>query len=53
MLEAIKVQIFKKYPAYLVDNDYKTNIYYQNFILTSKKDREKIRQKFEKGKEKI
>lgn len=35
--------IYKKYPGYLVDNDYKTNIYYQNFLLTSKDAREKIR----------
>lgn len=34
--------IYQKYPAYLVDNSYKANIYYQNFLLTSKKDREKI-----------
>lgn len=37
--------IYEKYPAYLADNQYKTNIYYQNFLLTSKKDREKIRNK--------
>lgn len=37
--------IYKKYPGYLVDNDYKTNLYYQNFLLTSKEDREKIREK--------
>lgn len=37
--------IYQKYPAYLADNQYKTNIYYQNFLLTSKKDREKIRNK--------
>lgn len=34
--------IYQKYPAYLADNAYRTNIYYQNFLLTSKKDREKI-----------
>ncbi len=44
--------IFKKYPAYLIDNEYKKNIYYQNFLLTSKKDREKICKKFEKEKQK-
>lgn len=44
--------IFKKYPAYLVDNDYKANIYYQNFLITSKGDREKIRENFAK-KEKL
>lgn len=46
--------IFKKYPVYLVNNDYKKNIYYQNFLLTSKEDREEIRKEFEeKKKEKI
>jgi len=42
--------IFKKYPAYLVDNDYKKNIYYQNFLLTSKEDRQEIRKEFEENK---
>jgi predicted Zn-dependent protease len=37
--------IYQKYPAYLADNQYKTNLYYQNFLLTSRKDREKIRDK--------
>ncbi|MEI8376985.1 MAG: M48 family metallopeptidase [bacterium] len=37
--------IYQKYPAYLADNQYKTNLYYQNFLLTSKKEREKIRDK--------
>lgn len=37
--------IYQKYPAYLADNQYKNNLYYQNFLLTSKKDREKIRNK--------
>lgn len=37
--------IYQKYPAYLVDNQYKTNLYYQNFLLTSRKDREKIKNK--------
>lgn len=40
--------IYAKYPAYLADNDYKTNLYYQNFLLTSKKERELIRQKYNK-----
>ena len=35
--------IYQKYPAYLADNQYKTNLYYQNFLLTSRKDREKIK----------
>jgi predicted Zn-dependent protease len=37
--------IYQKYPAYLADNQYKNNLYYQNFLLTSRKDREKIRDK--------
>jgi len=45
--------IYKKYPAYLVDNDYRENVYYQNFLLTSKKNREKIRAKFEKHSKKV
>jgi predicted Zn-dependent protease len=40
--------IYQKYPAYLADNAYYTNIYYQNFLLTSKKDREKIRKENQK-----
>ncbi|HIZ29462.1 MAG TPA: M48 family metallopeptidase [Candidatus Adamsella sp.] len=37
--------IYKKYPGYLVDNDYRRNLYYQNFLLISKDDREKIRER--------
>ncbi len=37
--------IYKKYPEYLVNNPYKTNIYYQNFLLTSKENREKFQEK--------
>lgn len=39
--------IYAKYPAYLVENDYQNNLYYQNFLLTSKKDRELIKKKYE------
>lgn len=35
--------IYEKYPMYLIDNEYLTNIYFQNFLLTSKKDRAKVR----------
>ena len=35
--------IYQKYPAYLVENDFLTNVYYQNFLLSSKKERAKIR----------
>lgn len=37
--------IYDKYPAYLIQNEYKENIYYQNFLLTSKDAREKVRTK--------
>jgi predicted Zn-dependent protease len=37
--------IYQKYPAYLAENSYKNNLYYQNFLLTSRKDREKIKNK--------
>ena len=39
--------IYKKYPEYLVNNKYKTNIYYQNFLLTSKQNRAKLQKKVE------
>lgn len=44
-LATIYEYIYDKYPAYLVQNEYKENIYYQNFLLTSKDAREKIRAK--------
>ncbi|MBP3820592.1 hypothetical protein J6G99_02985 [bacterium] len=37
--------IYTKYPNILVDNDYKDNIYYQNFLLTSRKNRMKLLEK--------
>ena len=37
--------IYKKYPEYLVKNQYKNNPYYQNFLLTSKQNRAKFQQK--------
>ncbi|MBQ8475515.1 M48 family metalloprotease [bacterium] len=37
--------IYKKYPEYLVNNAYKTNPYYQNFLLTSKQNRAKFQKK--------
>ena len=39
--------IYKKYPEYLVNNPYKNNVYYQNFLLTSKENRAKFQQKIE------
>ncbi len=37
--------IYTKYPEYLVNNKYKNNIYYQNFLLTSKENRAKFQEK--------
>lgn len=39
--------IYKKYPEYLAKNEYKNNIYYQNFLLTSKNNRAKFQRKIE------
>lgn len=39
--------IYAKYPAYLADNEYKNNIYYQNFLLTSKESRKAIKAKYQ------
>ena len=36
--------IYRKYPAYLANNKYADNIYYQNFLLTSQENREKFKQ---------
>lgn len=41
--------IYKKYPEYLANNVYKTNLYYQNFLLTSKENRAKFQQKVKSG----
>lgn len=38
--------IYIKYPEYLIDNDYKNNLYYQNFLLTTKLQRKYIRDKY-------
>ena len=37
--------IYTKYPEYLVNNKYKNNIYYQNFLLTSRENRVKFQEK--------
>ena len=37
--------IYKKYPEFLANNKYKENPYYQNFLLTSRTNREKFQQK--------
>ena len=39
--------IYKKYPEYLANNTYKENMYYQNFLLTSKENRTKFQKKIE------
>lgn len=39
--------IYHKYPAYLVNNKYKDNIYYQNFLLTSEQNRKKLQSKIQ------
>ena len=46
--------IYKKYPEYLANNKYKNDIFYQNFLLTSKQNRAKFQNKVEtKSKRKI
>lgn len=44
--------IYKKYPEYLVNNKYKDNLYYQNFLLTSKENRAKFQKKIESNSKK-
>lgn len=39
--------IYTKYPAFLADNQYSDNIYYQNFLLTSRANRAKLQNKIE------
>ena len=39
--------IYKKYPEYLANNAYKNNLYYQNFLLTSKVNRSNFKTKVE------
>lgn len=41
--------IYTKYPSILVDNAYNDNIYYQNFLLTSRNNRMKLLKKIESG----
>lgn len=44
--------IYIKYPSILADNEYKDNIYYQNFLLTSRKNRKMLQEKIESGSKK-
>ena len=39
--------IYKKYPHILVENEYKDNLYYQNFLLTSRNNRMKLLEKIQ------
>ena len=39
--------IYTKYPHILVENDYKDNLYYQNFLLTSRNNRMKLLEKIQ------
>lgn len=39
--------IYRKYPEYLVNNKYKDNIYYQNFLLNSRENRLKLQKRIE------
>ncbi len=41
--------IYTKYPAILVENEYKDNIYYQNFLLTSRQNRMLLLEKVKSG----
>lgn len=45
-LVALYDYIYATYPQYLINNAYKSNIYYQNFLLTTKKERKEIREKY-------
>ncbi|MBE7708176.1 MAG: hypothetical protein E7Z88_05660 [Cyanobacteria bacterium SIG27] len=44
--------IYVKYPQYLVQNEYKDNIYYQNFLITSKENRKKLENKIKSNSKK-
>lgn len=41
--------IYTKYPSILADNEYKDNIYYQNFLLISRSNRLKLQEKVQTG----
>ena len=44
--------IYTKYPSILVDNEYKDNIYYQNFLLTARNNRMMLLEKVKTGSKK-
>lgn len=39
--------VYNKYPSFLANNHYSDNIYYQNFLLTSRENRAKLQTKIE------
>lgn len=45
---AVYEYIYRKYPQYLVNNAYIENIYYQNFLITSRENRKKFEAKVKK-----
>ena len=44
--------IYQKYPSILADNEYKDNVYYQNFLLVSRNNRLMLQDKVESGSKK-
>ena len=42
--------IYTKYPSILVDNEYKDNVYYQNFLLISRNNRMLLKEHLKNGK---
>ncbi len=49
-LATLYAYIYTKYPQYLANNEYKNNVYYQNFLLTSKENRKRFESKVESSK---
>ncbi len=45
-LVAVYEYIYTQYPEYLINNKYQNNLYYQNFLLTTQKERKEIREKY-------
>lgn len=44
--------IYTKYPSFLIDNEYTKNLYYQNFLLTSRENRMLLLEKIQKKSDK-
>lgn len=51
-MAAVYEYIYAKYPEYLVQNEYKDNVYYQNFLLTSRENRLKLQEKIKNNSKK-